>query len=111
MCTALPLDEIYPPTKFHNHSLYSLGDMHRTVFKYEKKKQRATTKRLSKQVLWFMCIALPLDEIYPPTKFHNHSKYSFGDMHRTKFKYELKKGNNSKLRQARIMVHMHCTQP
>ena len=87
MCTALPLDEIYPPTKFHNHSLYSLGDMHRTKFKYEKK-QRATTQRLSKQELWFMCSALPLDEIYPPTKFHNHSNYSFGDMHQTKVKYE-----------------------
>ena len=89
MCTALNLDEIYPPTKFHNHSLYSLGDMHRTKFKYEKK-QKVITQRLSKQVLWFMCTALPLDEIYPSTKFYNHSKYSFGDMHRTKLKYESK---------------------
>ena len=40
MCTALPLDEIYPPTKFHNHSFYSLGDMHLTKFKYEKKKKK-----------------------------------------------------------------------
>ena len=39
MCTALPLYEIYPPKKFHNHSKYSLGDMHQTKFKYEKKKQ------------------------------------------------------------------------
>ena len=90
MCTALPLDEIYPPTKFHNHSLYSLGDMHRTKFKYEKKKQRAITQRLSKQKLRFMCTALPLDEIYPPTKFHNHSKESFGHMHWKKVKYESK---------------------
>ena len=88
ICTALPLDDIYPPTKFHNLSLYSRGDMHRTKFKYEKKKQRAITQRLSKQELRFMCTALPLDEIYPPTKFHNHSKYSFGDMHWTKVKYE-----------------------
>ena len=86
MCTALPLDAIYPPTKFHNHSLYSLGDMHRTKFKYGKK-QRAITQRLSKQELQFICTALPLDEIYPPTKFNNHSKYSFRDMHRTKVKY------------------------
>ena len=88
MCNALPLDEVYPPTKFHNHSLYSLGDMRCTKFKYEKK--RAITQRLSKQELRFMCTALPLDEIYPPTKFHNHSKYSFGEMHRTKVKYEIK---------------------
>ena len=75
MCTALPLDKIYPPTKFHNHSNYSFGDMHRTKVKFESK-QRAITKKkkkTNKQELWFMCTALPLDEIYPPTKFHNHS--------------------------------------
>ena len=83
--------------------------MHQTKFKYEKK-QRAITQRLSKQELRFMCTALPLDEIYPPTKFHNHSFYSLGDMHQTKFKYEKKtKGNNSKTKQARVTVHVHCT--
>ena len=49
--------------------------MHRTKVKYENK-QNAITKKKSKQKLWFMCTALPLDEIYPPTKFHNHSWYS-----------------------------------
>ena len=34
---------------------------------------RAITQKLSKQELWFMCTAFPLDEIYPPIKFHNHS--------------------------------------
>ena len=63
--------------------------MHRTKVKYENK-QRAITKKKSKQELWFMCTALPLDEIYPPTKFHNHSNYNFGDMHRTKVKFESK---------------------
>ena len=58
-----------------------------------------------------MCTALPLDEIYQPTKFHNHSKYSFGDMLRTKIRYENKQGNNCKLRQARVKVHVHCTSP
>ena len=72
MCTAFPLDEIYSPTKFHNHSKYSFGDMHRTKFKYESK-HRTITQKLSKQELRFMCTALPLDEIYLPTKFHNHS--------------------------------------
>ena len=72
LSTALPLDEIYPPTKFHNHSLYSFGDMLWTKFKYENK-QRAITQKLSKQELQFLSTALPLDEIYPPTKFHNHS--------------------------------------
>ena len=48
--------------------------MHRTKVKFESK-QRAITKKKkkSKQELWFMCTALPLDDIYPPTKFHNHS--------------------------------------
>ena len=66
ICTALPVDEIYPPTKFHNHSSYTFGDMFWTKFKYENK-QRTITQKLSKQELWFMCTALPLDEIYPPT--------------------------------------------
>ena len=55
--------------------------MLRTKFKYEKKKQkkqRAISQRLSEQELRFMLTALPLDEIYPPTKFYNPSSYSFG---------------------------------
>ena len=85
--------------------------MLRTKFKYELKK-RAITQNLGKQELWFMCTALPLDEIYPPTIFHNHSFYSLGDMHQTKFKYEKKKrGNNSTTKQARVTVHVHCTPP
>ena len=63
--------------------------MLRTKFKYENK-QRAITQKLSKRALWFLCTALPLDEIYPPTNFHNPSLYSFGDKLRTKFKYENK---------------------
>ena len=90
LCTALRLDEIYPPTKFHNHSLLSLRNMNWKKFKYKKKKKRAITRKLSKQELWFICIVLHLDKIYSPTKFHNHSKYSFQDMHRTKLKYESK---------------------
>ena len=38
-----------------------------------KKKQKAITKKLSEQELRFMYTTLTLDEIYPPTKFHNHS--------------------------------------
>ena len=59
MNTALPLDEIYSPTKFHNHIKYSFGDMLRTKFKYENK-QRAITQKLSKKELRFMNTALPL---------------------------------------------------
>ena len=48
MCTALPLDEIYPPTKFHNHSYYSFGDMLRTKFKYENKQERQIVARYAR---------------------------------------------------------------
>ena len=60
MCTALNFGEIYPPTKFHNHSKYSFGDMHRTKVKYESKQWAITKKKKSKQELPFMCSALPL---------------------------------------------------
>ena len=63
--------------------------MLRTKFKYENK-QRAVTQKLGKRELWFLSTALPLDEIYRPTKFHNHGYYSLGDMLRTKFKNENK---------------------
>ena len=88
MCTALPLNEIYPTTQFHNHSKYILEICTRQ-FKYENQ-LGAITQKLSKQDLWLMCTALVLDEIYLPTKFHTQSLYSFGDMHRTKFMYENK---------------------
>ena len=87
--------------------------MHLTKVKFESK-QRAITqkkKKKSKQELWFMCTALPLDEIYQPTKLHNHSKYSFGDMHRTKVKYENKQRAITEKKQTRVMVHVHCTPP
>ena len=48
MCTALPLDEIYPPTKFHNHSNYSFGDMHRTKVKHESKERAISKKKANK---------------------------------------------------------------
>ena len=108
MCTELPLDEIYPPTKFHNHSNYSFGDMHRTKVKFESK-QRAITQRLSKQELQLKCTALPLDEIYPPTKFHNHSNYSFGDMHQTKVKFESKQRAIIKKKKSKQLLWFMCT--
>ena len=67
------------------------------------------TQRLSKQELRFMCTAFPLDKIYPPTKFHNHSNYSFGDMHRTKVKFESKQRAITKKKQTRVMVYVHYT--
>ena len=72
MGTALLLDETYLHTKFYNHSWYSFGDMLQTKLKYENKR-RAITKKI-KQELRFMGTALPLDEIYSPTKFHNRKR-------------------------------------
>ena len=83
MCTALPLDEVYLLTKFHNHSYYTFGDMLRTKFKYENK-QRAITQKLKKQELRFMCTQSHLTRSIHPQKFHNHRWYRFGDMLHTK---------------------------
>ena len=47
ICTALPLDEMYPRMKYHKCRLYSFHGMHVTKIKYENK-QRAITKKLSK---------------------------------------------------------------
>ena len=83
--------------------------MQQTKFKY-KNQQRAITKKLTKQELQFMYTALRLDEIYPSTKFYNHSKNSFGDMLRTKIKYENKqRAITQKIKQARVMVLVRCT--
>ena len=43
--------------------------MHQTKCEY---KERAITKKFSKQELKFMCTTLPLDEIFPPKKFDKH---------------------------------------
>ena len=67
--------------------------MHQTKLKYETK-QRAIIQKIRKQELRFMCTALPLDEVYPLKKFHNHSWNSFGDMLWTKLKYNKQEGQN-----------------
>ena len=72
MCTALLLDESINKQTFITIASIVL-EMLRTKFKYEKKTQRAITQQLSKEELLFICTALPLDEIYPPRKFQNHS--------------------------------------
>ena len=100
MCTALPLDEIYPPTKFHNHRNYILEICAGQKSSLKVNKGQSLKKKESKQELWFMCTALPRDEIYPPTKFHNHCTV-----------LEITKGNNSKIKQSRVTVHVHCTPP
>ena len=43
-----------------------------------------------------MCTALPLDEVYPPTKFHNYSKYSFGECAGQKSSMKINKGQQLK---------------
>ena len=96
MCTAIPLDEIYPPTKFHNHSKYSFGDMHQTKFKYESK-QRAITQKISKQELWFMCPALPLMRSIHPQNFINIASIVLEICSRQNPSMKINKGKNSKL--------------
>jgi hypothetical protein len=62
-----------------------------------KNEQRAITPKLDKTELWFFCTALPVNEIYLPTKIHVNISYSLKLMSQTKFKWlECTKGNNSK---------------
>ena len=61
--------------------------MLRTKIKYEKKK-KGNNSKIKQARVTVPVHCTPLDEIYIPTKFHNHSWYNFGDMLRTKFKYE-----------------------
>ena len=83
--------------------------MLQTKFKYEKKKGNNSKTKKARVTVHVHCT--PLDEIYPPTKFHNHSNYSFGDMHRTKVKFESKQRaiTKKKKKQTKVMVHVHCT--
>ena len=118
ICTALPLMRSIHQQNFITIAFIVLEICIRQNLgmkkKKKKKKQRAITQKLSKQELRFMCTALPLDEIYPPKKFHNHSNYSFGDMHWTKVKFESKQrapDQKIKKKQTRVMVHVHCTPP
>ena len=47
MCTALPIDEIYPPTKFHNHSLV----LEISTGQNLSKKAKGNNSKLNKQEL------------------------------------------------------------
>ena len=58
-----------------------------------------------------MFTALPLDEIYPPTKFHNHNSIVLEICSGQNSSIEKTKDNNSKIKQARVTVHVHCTPP
>ena len=84
--------------------------MLRTNFKYENN-QRAINKKLNKQEISFLCTALPLDVIYPPMKFHDPSWYSLEICSRQNSSMKKTKGNNSKIKQARVMIPVHCTPP
>ena len=88
LCTALFLNKIYLPIKFHVDALHNFKVMLRTKFKYENE-QRAITLKVWNFELWFLCTALFLNKIYLPIKFHVltlHINFKF--MLRTKFKYE-----------------------
>ena len=117
MCSALPLDEIYPPTKFHNNSNYSFGDMHRTKVKFESK-QRAITKKKKKKKKkkanksYGSCaLHSPLIGSIHPQNFITIAFIVLEICTRQNLSMKKIKGNNSKTRQARVMVHVLCTSP
>jgi len=83
LCTALLLNEIYSPMKFHVDALHNFKVMLWTKFKYENE-QRAITLKVWNFELWFLSNALLLNEIYLPMKFHVDALHSFRVMLRTK---------------------------
>ena len=80
----------------HPHNFITIASIGFEICSRQKsrinKKKRAITQNLGKLKLRFMCTTLPLAEIYPPTKFHNHSLFSLKrySMHRKKSKYKKK---------------------
>ena len=87
LCTALLLNEIYMPMKFHVNALHSFKVMLQTKFKNENE-QRAISPKVWCLELWLLCTALLLNEIYLRMKFHVNALPSFKVMLQTKFKNE-----------------------
>ena len=81
LCTALLLNDIYLPMKFHVNALHSFKVMLRTKFKNENE-QRDITPKVWCLELWFLCTALLLNETR--MKFHVDALHNFKAMLRTK---------------------------
>jgi hypothetical protein len=72
--------------------------------------KRGDNSKMRLTELWFFCIVLLLNEIYLSTMFHVDISYGFRVMFQPKFKeLKLTKGDNSNIRQKRVMVLVHCT--
>jgi hypothetical protein len=65
--------------------------------------------KISKAELRFFWYAHLPNGIYLPFEFHVDTSYNFRVIFRTKFKVKNDKGNNSKIRQDRVMDLLHCT--
>jgi len=89
LCTALFLNEINLPMKFHVNALHNFKVMLQTKFTNENE-QRTIAPKVCNVELWFLCIALLLNAICMPMKFQVSSLNTFWVMLRTKFKYENK---------------------
>jgi hypothetical protein len=88
-CSALLLNEIYLPTKFHGNIVLELCAVQSSKCKNA---QRAITPKLGKTKLWFFCTTLLPNKIYLPTKFHVDISNSFRVMSHTKFSLKMYKG-------------------
>ena len=76
--------------------------------------QRAITPKVSQLELWFMCSACHLMVLYICVKFRENITNGIRVMEQTpvhgRIGYvQCSKGNNSKSRQTRVMVHVFCT--
>jgi hypothetical protein len=72
--------------------------------------QRFAGRCVSQVRVTFLCTAHLPNDIYLPTKFLVHIPYSVKVMSRTKFKMIIWiKGINSKIREGKVVVLVHCT--
>jgi len=84
LCTALLLNEIYLPMKFHIDALITFKLCSGQNSSMKKTKQRAITPKILNFESWFLCTALLLNEICLPIQFHVDALHSFKVMLRTK---------------------------
>ena len=83
LCNALLLNKINPHTRFQRDTWNTFWVMLQTKIKYENQ-QRAITPKIWWAELWYLCIALLFNEIYPPMRFQDDTWNTFRVMLRTK---------------------------
>ena len=82
--------------------------MHRTKVKYENK-QRAIIKKKANKSYGSCALHSPLMRSIHPQNFITLANIVLEICSRQNSSMKIKKGNNSKIKQAKVMVPVHCT--